>query len=319
MTSTLRSDEEMWQPVARLLIDERSDLLDMLSTFPKDLAEDALQEVSAKAYIMVRQARTPEAQAEVSRQLANRGFWRRMLRNKAIDLTRQYQKDQRHVEWTEAEQQPPKLRKQLGLPDFSDDVIQEIDREDTAGAVGALAAALIARSTERPARSVRITRQEWITFSKAAALAGEHGNQSAIAEELGLARSTVSERLRRVRQALQLTHYVVGVLGAARFTDEELVDGQLDAFEAFGHTQPKHRIRLEGACPHVLTTPTTGTRVSVDKYTASRPDEPDAVGQLHAAESSWATAVRNPHPNCVTICQPHNPRPDRKTEFSNVR
>mgnify|MGYP000346640437 CR=1 FL=1 len=88
MTSTLRSDEEMWQPVARLLIDERSDLLDVLSTFPNDLAEDALQEVSAKAYIMVRQARTPEAQAEVSRQLANRGFWRRMLRNKAIDLTR---------------------------------------------------------------------------------------------------------------------------------------------------------------------------------------------------------------------------------------
>ena len=318
MTSTLRSDEEMWQPVARLLIDERSDLLDVLSTFPNDLAEDALQEVSAKAYIMVRQARTPEAQAEVSRQLANRGFWRRMLRNKAIDLTRKYKNDQRHVELTEAEEQPWALGK-LRLPDFSDDVIQEIDREDTADAVGALAAALITRSTERPARSVRITRQEWITFSRAAALAGEHGNQSAIAEELGLARSTVSERLGRVRQALQLTHYVVGVLGAARFTDEELVDGQLDAFEAFGRTQPKHRIRLEGACPHVLTTPTTGTRVSVDKYTASRPDEPDAVGQLHAAESSWATAVRNPHPNCVTICRPHNPRPDRKTEFSNVR
>ncbi|MDI9629600.1 MAG: helix-turn-helix domain-containing protein [Acidobacteriota bacterium] len=317
MTSTLRSTDEMWRPVERLLLEKRSSLLGMLGSFGNELAEDALQEASVKAYVMVRKATTPQEQAQVASRLASLSFWRRMLTNTAIDITRK-RHDRSCGPLEDADGRPVEIRDDRLMDSFSA-VIRQVDRDDTVEVVSRLAGTLIARSADRPTRRVRITRQDWITFSKAAVLAGEHGNQSAIAKELGVGRATVSERLQRVREALQLTHYLVGVLGAACLTDEELVNEQLDTFEAFDGAQQEHSVRLKEACPHVLTSPTTGTRVNASHYTASRPDEPDAVEQLHAAESSWATAVSNAYPNCVTICQPHNPRPGRKTELSNVR
>ncbi len=299
---------ESWERIEDFLVKQDKRLLGTVRTF-KELADDAYQDVCLKALVKVSEASDEAELAELTDKFTSFNYWRTAVRNRAIDLASRRKKEVLAPEW---------MTEEFGQSGPAPDVSSEILTRETAAAVSSLVATLVARSEERPRRDIRITRDEWTVFVLAAEFAGEHGNQSYVAKELGVSRSTVSERIKRVRDALVLTHYVVEVLSNVALTDEEGVYQTLDLYEAYEKNSPSGKKQFLEAARHVMTRTGKGTRVNADSYAKAFP-APSAVEDLHGEESRWASTIDYPHPNCVTMCAPHNPTTDRTTEFSNVR
>lgn len=139
------------------------------------------------------------------------------------------------------------------------------------------------------------------------------GDAAAVADELHVNRATISRRLAGVRRTLMLTRYVAGVLAPEHaLLDARRVRRHLDAFDELGRSASDHQDLLRNGAPLVRTTENTGTRVDRAAYDSVTFG---AIEELHHAETAFAAATGTPHPNCVTICDAHNPTRNRATEI----
>ncbi|WP_067657738.1 hypothetical protein [Nocardia harenae] len=147
------------------------------------------------------------------------------------------------------------------------------------------------------------------------------GRIAATARELGRSVTTVSRGNAALLAVLRRALYVAGVLAAAgtmrRAAD---IGAALDGYDRFRTgTERQVLALLDTGAAAVGTDPATGTRASRDRVlgllAAQAVGEPAAhLDRLHAAEAALAALLGNPHPNCVTVCPPHNPDPTRTWE-----
>lgn len=139
------------------------------------------------------------------------------------------------------------------------------------------------------------------------------GSEAAVADELDVARSTITRRLGALRETVEITRYVAGVLAPEHaLLDVERVRLQLDAFDGLQHAAaPDHRL-LKQAASLVRTTEATGTRVDRHAYESAHLTPAD---RLHEVETAFAATTGTPHPNCVALCDAHNPTRNRATEI----
>lgn len=133
-----------------------------------------------------------------------------------------------------------------------------------------------------------------------------------IAEGLGEHPGTTSKRLKAIRNKVWLAYYLAGALGRdgslpLNESSYDACDRHLDAYEESLEKQEKKRL-LEAA-PSLSTRPGMGTRIIADKYLAKTAKEAAdlKLSHLHDSETTYAKAVDNPFPRCVTVCQAHNP------------
>lgn len=140
-----------------------------------------------------------------------------------------------------------------------------------------------------------------------------NGDEAAVAEALHVNRSTINRRLAHVRQTISLTRYVAGVLAPeGTLLDARRIRFHLDTFDALRRSAADQRELLSSAAPHVRTTEHGGTRVDAAAFEAAHLAGTD---ELHRAETEFAAATITPHPNCVSLCDAHNPTPHRATEI----
>lgn len=143
-----------------------------------------------------------------------------------------------------------------------------------------------------------------------------------IAEALGEHSGTTSKRLKAIRNKVWLVYYLAGALGRdgslpLNESSYEACDRHLDAYEESLENQAK--ARLLGAAPSLFTRPGVGTRIIAEEYLAkTAKDAADLkLSHLHDSETTYAKAVDNPFPRCVTVCEAHNPDgPNRPLEIA---
>ena len=146
--------------------------------------------------------------------------------------------------------------------------------------------------------------------------------QREIAKRLGETESTTSKRLKDIRDTVRLTIYLAGALGRVgslplNESSYEACDRHLDSYESLLEKQDK--TRLLGAAPSLFTRPGVGTRIIAEEYLAKTAKEAAdlKLSLLHDSETTYAKAVDNPSPRCVTVCQAHNPDgPNRPLEIA---
>lgn len=145
--------------------------------------------------------------------------------------------------------------------------------------------------------------------------------QREIAEMLGETEGTTSKRIKHIKNTVRLTIYLAGVLGRdgalpTSGTSYEACDHHLDAYE--GLLDKQDRTRLIDASPSLATQPSVGTRIIAERYLTKYKEDTDLqLDLLHASEATYASAVGNPEPRCVTACEAHNPSgSDRPLEIA---
>lgn len=147
----------------------------------------------------------------------------------------------------------------------------------------------------------------------------EAGTQSAAARKLGKSRQAVSATNKEVVAAMQLLHYVAGVLAPEHtLLDPKKITTHVDAYD---HLDERAGVRgyaqrLRSAAPAVRTTTGTGTRVQPQELV--RPAGvalEQLVSDVHDAEQGLVQITSTPDPSCVLVCDTHTRQRNRVTEI----
>lgn len=168
----------------------------------------------------------------------------------------------------------------------------------------------------------------------------DRGMNERLAERYGVDKATASRRTARITNTAGLALYLTCVLGhAGHRPTPETVETHFDAFDSMSGDPERGadvlRLRLAGRA--LRDHPGKGVRVDLPLFAAevakeqlaqqkraarrgtpaldASVDVDSLTEALHAAESRYATYVRNPHPACVTVCSEHNPETHRPLEF----
>jgi hypothetical protein len=164
-----------------------------------------------------------------------------------------------------------------------------------------------------------------------------HGAQAALAKELHVDPSRITQIKASASAKVHESLYVAGVLASpGTLGDAERINACLDIYDATRGPDrtlsTEQRARLATAAPTVRIDPTDGQRAdhraAASRYlrrkdkralraeVATSTDrrerfDTEFAASLHTAEVTQAVAVKNPHPNCALNCSAHNPVHDR--------
>ncbi|MFC3962414.1 hypothetical protein [Nocardia jiangsuensis] len=147
------------------------------------------------------------------------------------------------------------------------------------------------------------------------------GRITRVAGDLGTSVTTVSRGNAALLAVLRRGIYVAGVLAATgTMRSAPGIHAALDGYDRFRSAAERPALELlELAATTLGTGESTGTRADRVRFArlAAERQPPDTAGwidSLHTAEAGLAAELGNPHPNCVTVCAPHNPDPTRGWE-----
>lgn len=296
-------------------------------------AEDALTETHLKMLEQLSATRPddPEGLADVVSRWSNPKYvWQTLHRN-ALQLRRKRLGTvpkpgggRTHAPWTSVDAFPVEGRpdeRDVEMRRFEpltpDDVPDYLDRVRARACLRGVLMVLVDRSVSRPGGTF-VSADQYHSYRAAAAAAAE-GSDAPLQEAadlLGLKAATVRQHVRRLQLAVLATRYTVGVLGGPRWLRSPgRINLGLDRFD--GHLTRVSKARLLTASACVATNLDTGTRVAADRYviTTAAFAGPEAVAELHDEETAFGLLIEADQTNCVTRCAPHNPVPDRVTEF----
>jgi hypothetical protein len=147
----------------------------------------------------------------------------------------------------------------------------------------------------------------------------EAGSQAAAAAELRISRQAVSQALKAIGAALNITRYIAGVLAPpGTLLNPSAIHTHLDQFDRLPERPDgaKHRHVLIAAAPAVRTTADRGTRVQPGLLNHPDPGScHEQVEAVHAAETHLAQLTGTSHPNCVKACDCHTQQLNRAIEL----
>ena len=169
------------------------------------------------------------------------------------------------------------------------------------------------------------------------AVVAGHGAQAALARELKVDPSRISQIKSSASAKVRETLYVAGVLGQpGTLGDADRIHACLDVYDVTAGPAraltSEQRARLATAALAVKVSPANGqradSRAAADRYLRRKDKkalrekiaadvdqrqefEAEFADLLHAAEIAQSSAIGHPHPNCTLNCDPHNPQHDR--------
>ena len=169
------------------------------------------------------------------------------------------------------------------------------------------------------------------------AVVAGHGAQAALARELKVDPSRISQIKSSATAKVRETLYIAGVLGQpGTLGDADRIHACLDVYDVTSGSAraltTEQRARLATAAHAVKVSPVEGQRAdpraAADRYLRRKDKkslrekidanveqrqefESEFAELLHAAEIAQASAIGHPHPNCTLNCDPHNPQHDR--------
>lgn len=286
---------------------------------PEDLMQSAF---SAAVGHLARAENPAELESRLARMLDVR-YWFRAVQNQGHD---QHDKV-RHEVVTDLDAEPSGHPAAPDGDPVTEDVVSRVSTATRNEALGCALRTLVRRAgryrgqvgqVEHP----HLTVAQWGLLQTLADLAQEdrplRGLQSEAARRLGVSRSAVAEQRATILLMLLLTRYLAGVLAPPRtLLSEQGVDRALLAYETWLDRASDRGVGslIPSLATAVRTYADSGTRARLCHLPDRGLDELTLGSTVHDLEAGFARFLGHDQPNCAACCAPHNPTPDRTTEF----